>query len=141
MFGRHSPCSRSTMTSRRAIFPLCLLVAGCAPLALERPAPGDRMTQAADLYVACVSREAEKNMENPAGAEDIATAAHGSCWTEWESYGAATRASFGRNAVTSGEIQFAEDGSEGHIRQFERETRRGIVDTIVSRSLKKTSKP
>ncbi len=131
------------MTPTR-IFPvLCLLAAGCAPLPYDAEGlPSEaRMKQAADLYLSCVSREAEKDMKNPADAEDIATAAHGRCWTEWETYGAATRANFRRDALTSGEIQFAADRSEGHLRQFEREARRGIVDTIVTRSLKSTSKP
>lgn len=129
------------MTPRHVIALLCLLATGCAQFAREAERRPDRMNQAGELYLACVSREAEKDMKNPTGADDIATAAHGRCWTEWQTYGAETRANFGRNAVTSSEIQFAGDRSEGHLRQFEREAHRGIVDTIVTRTLKSTSKP
>lgn len=80
-------------------------------------------------------------MKNPAGAEDIATAAHSRCWTEWQSYGTAVRDNFRRNAATREEIQFAEDRSEGHLRQFEREARRGVMDAVIDRTLKSTSKP
>ena len=122
---------------------LSVLAAGCAQLAHDggQSSYAERMKESGDLYLACVTREAEKDMKNPTSAENIATAAHGRCWTEWESYGAATRANFGRDAVTSPEMQFAQDRSEGHLRQFERETRRGVVDTIVARILKNTSKP
>jgi hypothetical protein len=131
------------MTPRRLIPILCLLAAGCAQLEKdgEQSPYAVRMKEAGDVYLACISREAEKDMKNPTGAEDIATAAHGRCWTEWENYGAATRANFGRDAGTREEIQFAEDRTEGHLRQFEREARRGVVDAVVSRSLKSTSKP
>jgi len=131
------------MNPKRLIPILCLLAAGCAQLEREpehSPYAG-RMTEAGDLYLACVSREAEKNMKNPTSSEEIATAAHGRCWTEWEKYGVATRANFAHNAMTREEVQFAEDRSEGHLRQYEREARRGIVDAVVNRNLKSTSKP
>jgi hypothetical protein len=74
-------------------------------------------------------------MKNPTGAEDIATAAHGRCWTDWSAYRDATNASFSHGARNRDEMQFAHDKAEAHLRQFEREARRAVVDAVVARSL------
>ena len=115
----------------------CLVTAGCAQLqpGAESPAYAARMKDAGDAYLACVTRESEKDMKNPTGAEDIATAAHGRCWSDWEVYREATNASFASNARTQEERQFAHDKAEAHLRQFEREARRAVVDAVVARSL------
>ena len=94
-----------------------------------------------DRYLSCVSREAEKEMKNPAGAEDIAAAAHGRCWTLWEAYSKATRDSFVRDAQSSAEIQLAQDKADAHLRQFEREARQGVVNSVVQRTLKPKAQP
>ena len=116
---------------------LCTLaVAGCAQMQPgESPIYAARMQESAEQYLACISREAEKDMTNPTGADDIATAAHGRCWSVWEAYRAATNANFSYGAKTPGERQFAGDRAEAHARQFEREARRMIVDMVVQRSL------
>jgi hypothetical protein len=116
---------------------LCTLAAaGCAQMQPgESPTLAAHMQESGEQYLACISREAEKDMTNPTGAEDIATAAHGRCWSVWEAYRAATNANFSYGAQTAGERQFAGDRAEAHVRQFEREARRMIVDTVVQRSL------
>ncbi|HYH44022.1 MAG TPA: hypothetical protein VD867_18790, partial [Burkholderiales bacterium] len=116
---------------------LCLVAAGCAQLqpGAESPAYAARMKDAGDAYLACVTRESEKDMKNPTGAEDIANAAHGRCWDAWVAYRDATNASFAHGARTGDEIQFAQDKAEAHLRQFEREARRAIVDAVAARSL------
>jgi hypothetical protein len=126
-----------------ALLSLCLLAAGCAQLqtGAESPAYAARMKEAGDAYLACVTRESEKDMKNPTGAEDIATAAHGRCWGDWETYREATNASYASNARTQEQRQFAHDKAEAHLRQFEREARRAVVDAVVARSLGGAPKP
>lgn len=116
----------------------CVLVAGCAQFdsgGRESPLYAGRMKDAGDAYLACTTRESEKDMKNPTGAEDIANAAHGRCWDAWVAYRDATNASFAHGARTGDEIQFAQDKAEAHLRQFEREARRAIVDAVAARSL------
>ena len=123
---------------------LCVLAAaGCAEMQPggESPAYAGRMKESGEQYLACITREAEQDMKNPTGAEDIATAAHGRCWSAWQAYREATNANFLRGARTRDEMQFAGDKAEGHLRQFEREARRTIVDTVVQRSLGGSGKP
>ena len=116
---------------------LCgVLAAGCAQIPQEDPAYAARMKEAGEAYQACLTREAEKDMKNPAGAEDIATAAHGRCWSAWDRYRQATNENFAHNARSRDEKQFAQDKAEAHLRQYEREARRGVVDTVVERALK-----
>ena len=117
---------------------LCvILAAGCAQTPpAEDPAYAARMKDAGDAYQACLTREAEKDMKNPAGAEDIATAAHGRCWTAWETYQQATDASYAYGARSAEQKQYARDKTEAHLRQFEREARQMVVDMVVERSLK-----
>ncbi len=117
---------------------LCaLIVGGCAQMpGDDSPSPyAARMKDSREQYLACISREAEKDMKNPTGAEDIATAAHARCWSEWEAYRTATNADFSHGARTPDEIQLGRDKAEAHLRQFEREARRTIIDTVVQRSL------
>ena len=66
-----------------------------------------RVQEAADAYSACVMREAEKDAKNPAGAEDIAVAAQGRCWTDWERYRRVTTQTFAARASTREEKQLA----------------------------------
>ena len=126
---------------KRALFNLlcALAVGGCAQMPGEdssAPSPyAARMKESRDQYLACVTREAEKDMKNPTGAEDIATAAHARCWSEWQAHRTATNADFSYGAKTREEIQFARDKAEAHLRQFEREARRTVIDTVVQRSL------
>ncbi len=124
-------------TARLLPFLALLAMAGCATL---EPDPDSeplaiRMKQVGELYLACLSAEAERNIKNPAGAEDIVLAAHGTCWTEWDSYRDATNTSFTHNTKSPEERQYARDKAEGHLRQFERESRRFVVDMVVQRSM------
>src|SRR5688572_14643307 len=98
-----------------------IAVAGCAQTPGQSPVYMARMNEAGDVYVGCMSTEAEKDMASPAAAEDIVTAAHGRCWTQWDSYRKATNESFLANAATAEDKQFALDKAEGHLREFERE--------------------
>ena len=112
--------------------------AGCAQLQpTDEPAGyAARMNARGERYIACVTQEAENNVKNPAGAEDIAIAAHARCWSAWDAYRAATNASFLEGATTRAELQFARDKADAHLRQFELETRRMIVDRMVERNLR-----
>ena len=124
------------------LFIALALAAGCAPIRpLDEPsAQAARREQAGAEYTACLAREAELNMKNPAGAEDIAAAAHGRCWTAWEAYREATRESFHSGARTPEERQFAPDKMEAHLRDVERDARRGVIDAVVQRSLAPASR-
>ena len=113
---------------------VALVAAGCAQL---QPADESaRMNARGERYVACVTQEAENNLKNPAGAEDIAIAAHARCWSAWDAYRAATSTSFLQGATTDAEVQLARDKADAHLRQFELETRRMIVDRMVERNLR-----
>jgi hypothetical protein len=93
------------------------------------------MKAAGDRYSACIASEAEKVMKNPVRAEDIADAAHARCWTDWEAYRTATNVNFTHGARNAGELQYARDKSDAHLRQFELEARRSIVDWIVQHTM------
>lgn len=127
------------MKRKSVLTVLCVLaLSGCAEMQTGPDSPpspyAGRMNAASDQYLACISREAEKDMKNPAGAEDIATAAHGRCWSAWEAYRGATNADFSYGARTPDEMQFGRDKAEAHLRQFEREARRAIVERVIERS-------
>jgi hypothetical protein len=93
------------------------------------------MKQAAERYTACIAQEAEKEVGNPAGVEDIAVAAQGRCWAAWDAYRATTAATYTANAQTPEEKQLATDRVDAHLRQFERDTRRDIMNRLVQRSI------
>jgi hypothetical protein len=124
--------------SAGALAVLCAaLVCGCADLGT---APGEdadpaALVQARETYVRCINAEAEKDAANPAGAEDIAVAAHARCWGSWDAYRHAAITSFANGARTREERQLAHDKADAHLRQLELETRRGVVDAIVQRTL------
>jgi hypothetical protein len=118
----------------------CIAVAtGCASTldSSETGPYAQRMKTAGESYATCVYAEAEKDAASPVGVEDIAVAAHGRCWTEWDAYRDATSTAFSAGASTRDEKQFAHDRTDAHLRQFERETRRGVVDRLVERTLTK----
>jgi ribosomal protein S5 len=101
----------------------------------DEAAGEERMKQAAERYTACVGNEAEKEVGNPAGVEDIAAAAQGRCWTAWDAYRATTAATYTGNAKTREEKQLATDRLDAHLRQFELDTRRDIMNRLVQRSI------
>jgi|SRR5918996_137242 hypothetical protein len=126
------------MTTRTLLHAICAVaLSGCAHTQLD-PESGyaARMKHSGDRYLGCMTAEAEKDMKNPAGAEDIAIAAHARCWTAWDDYRKVTNASFLKGARTPGEQQFARDKAEAHLRQFEREAQRTVVDAVVQRNLR-----
>jgi hypothetical protein len=117
---------------------LCAALAcGCARLGIAPDTDSEpaALVQARQTYVGCVNAEAEKDASNPAGAEDIAVAAHGRCWNTWDAYRQAAIKSFADGARTREERQLAHDKADAHLRQLELETRRGVVDGIVQRTL------
>jgi hypothetical protein len=121
---------------------LCLAAAtavasACAPLPRDESAGyAARMESRGEHYVACMTKQADTNVKNPAAAEDIAIAAHARCYPAWDAYRAATSASFLHGASTDAEVQLARDRADAHLRQFELETRRMIVDRMVERNLR-----
>ena len=126
--------TRTALTLGAAV----LLSCACAQIqtAPEDSAAGARMKLAEERYRSCVATEAEKDVGNPAGVEDIAVAAHGRCWAAWDAYRDATAATYSGAARSREEKQLAHDRVDAHLRQFERDTRRSIMDGLVERSLK-----
>jgi hypothetical protein len=110
-------------------------LAACAVTPTESPEYAERMAHAGERYTACVTAEAEKDMKNPARAEDIAITAHGRCWSQWEAYRTATSANFSYGARTPAEQQYARDKSDAHLRQFELESRRSLMDWVVQHNM------
>jgi hypothetical protein len=129
---RGSPSARATPMAFAAV--ALMLACGCAPLR-DSDAPGEALAQARERYVDCVGAEAEKDTANPAGAEDIAVTAHARCWPSWDAYRQSTYRAFTADARTRDERQLANDKADAHLRQLEIETRRGVVDRIVERTL------
>ena len=125
--------------SHRAWLSLCcaMLAGGCAQLQTP-PEESDyaaRMSALGERYLQCLSAEAEKARTTAAGAEEIALAAHGRCWSLWTAYQDATKTSFLYGAETPAEVQLATDKADAHLRQFELESRRELVDRLVQRAL------
>ena len=115
---------------------LCVLTAyGCAQLPRGSPEHAARMQQAGESYTQCLGQHTEKNINNPAPAEEIALAAHGYCWSAWDAYREAARANFFFDTRTPEEKQLANDRTLAHLRDFEREARRVLVDSIIDRAL------
>ena len=112
---------------------------GCAQFAEQGLSGPDaaKLTQARESYVRCIDAEAEKDAGNPAGAEDIAVAAHARCWSSWDAYRATTNATYSSGARTRDERQLAHDKADAHLRQFELDTRKTVVERIVERTLKR----
>jgi hypothetical protein len=125
--------SRSSSTALAAA--ALALACGCARLGETRDAQS--LNQARERYVDCVNAEAEKDAASPAGAEDIAVAAHARCWGSWDAYREATNTAFAGQARTRDERQLAHDKADAHLRELERETRRSVMDRIVERTLTK----
>jgi hypothetical protein len=138
---RSKPIPRSLSTVRAAIAAgLLTLAAGCAQLdSPDGAAETPKLAAARESYVQCVTAEAAKEAGTMAGAEDIAVAAQGRCWTRWDAYRVATYTTFAAGAATRDEQQLAHDKADAQLRQIELETRRSVVDRIVQRTL--TPKP
>ena len=125
--------------SHGAWLTLCcaMFAGGCAQLQTP-PEDSDyaaRMSALGERYLRCISGEAEKARRTAAGAEEIALAAHGRCWSAWTAYQDATKTSFLSGAKTPAEVQLANDKADAHLRQFELESRRALVDRLVQRAL------
>lgn len=111
----------------RVVFIFCL--AACAQIQ-----PDAQMNVAGNRYLSCLDAAAETNITNPAGAEEIANAAHARCWSEWQAYREATKATYTAGAGTPEDMQFANDKADAQLRQFEIEARRAVVSRVVERS-------
>ena len=128
------------MTLRKSLLFALALLQGCASMDAGDGEPyAERIRQAGDAYTTCVAREAEKGTNMAAGAEDIAIAAQGRCWSQWEAYRDIVRRGFTADASTPEEKQLAQDKAEAHLRQFERETRVTTMSGIVERTLTRKS--
>lgn len=137
---RHSVCCcASDMRLPVIVLSIAFVAGGCAHALHDRHA--DRMQGAADRYLACLSAEAEKEVTNPASSEEIALRAQGRCWEAWEAYKNATRLSFALGAVTPEEQQLAADKTDAHLRQFDQQARRKIMDAVADRSLRGSGQP
>jgi hypothetical protein len=93
------------------------------------------MRAAREGYLACVADAADRSIKSAASAEDIALAAHGRCWRQWDGYRESTFRSFAARAATREERQLARDKAEAHLREFERDTRRSIAERIIESNL------
>ena len=130
----------SQMRLAAAAFLAMALAGACAVAPDDSATPGHdipAVKQSGERYVACVNAQAEKHAANPAGAEDIAVAAHARCYADWDAYRKTTHGAFVAAARTPEERQLAQDKADAHLRQFERETRRAAIDRIVERTLSK----
>ena len=114
---------------------LLLLCNGCSSLQSGSDEPDSAMIAARDEYTRCISGQAQRDATNPAPAQDIAAAAEGRCWIEWQSYRDATSRSFMANARSREEMQLAHDKADAHFRQFEQESRRSLVDAIADQAM------
>ena len=104
------------------------IVCGCAQM---------RETQAnvaGNRYLTCLNAAADKNTDNPAGAEEIAAAAHARCWAEWTRYSDEIQTDFIRQARTAEEAQLAHDKADAHLRQFEFDARQAVMSRVVQRT-------
>lgn len=116
---------------------LCILVAsGCAELPRQSPEHAARMQQAGDAYTGCLAQQANADANRTAPAEEVALAAHGYCWPAWDAYRESVRSNFFFDARTPEEKQLANDRSVAHLRDFEDEARRALVDSMIERTLK-----
>lgn len=117
---------------------IVVLLAGCAAGAPnpESDSRATGMTRAGEEYTRCMSAQLESDATKPVAAEEMAAAAQGRCWAQWQAYGRATREEFMSDARTPAEAQLARDKADAHLRQFELQTRRAVTDSIVQRSLK-----
>ena len=95
------------------------------------------MTRAGDDYARCLTVEADARAGNPAVAEEIAVAAHAQCWAQWQHYREITHDTFAASARTPEQDQLARDKADAHLRQFEHESRRTVVNRIVEGALRK----
>lgn len=116
---------------------LCILVAsGCTELPRQSPEHAARMQQAGDAYAGCLAQHANADVKSTAPAEELALAAHGSCWPAWDAYRESVRSNFFFDARTPEEKQLANDRTVAHLRDFEQEARRGLIDSMIERTLK-----
>jgi hypothetical protein len=107
---------------------LAALFAACANVAETRA------NVAGNQYLACLNAAADEYMTNPAGAEQIATAAHARCWSEWTAYRDQTQASYASSAKTPEEQQLAQDKAEAQLRQFEADARHAVMTRVIQRT-------
>lgn len=114
-----------------------LFASACAEMPTRDAAGEERMKQAAERYNACVTAEADKEAGTPASVEDIAVAVHGRCWTAWDAYRDVTTTTYTANAHSREEKQLAHDRIDAHLRQFERDSRQGIMNRLVQREVAK----
>src|SRR5437899_1394261 len=101
------------------------LAAGCAPLSETRA------NVAGNRYLTCLNSAADGYMTSPAGAEQIATAAHAKCWSEWNAYRDDVQADYTSRATTPEEMQLARDKTDAYLRQFEVEARKAVMTRVV----------
>ena len=116
---------------------LCILVASeCTELPRQSPEHAARMQQAGDAYTGCLAQHANADVNRTAPAEELALAAHGHCWSAWDAYRESVRGNFFFDARTPEEKQLANDRTVAHLRDFEHEARRALVDSMIERTLK-----
>jgi hypothetical protein len=126
------------MTPRQVTFICAAAVAGCAHVEPSTDsAYAARMAESGERYVTCLTNEAKKDTKSPAASEDIAVAAHARCWSAWDAYREATNASFTVGARTPEELQYGRDKADAHLRQFELETRRSVMEGVVRNTFPK----
>lgn len=107
---------------------LIVLLAGCAQLAETRT------NITGNAYLDCLNKAGEEYMDNPAGAEQIASAAHAKCWSEWTAYRERTLADYMAGAKTPEEMQLARDKADAYLRQFELDARKAVMTRVVRRT-------
>ena len=119
------------MTRRYGFCFACVIVAAIAGCAHVREI---RANIAGNHYLGCLHNAADEYMNNPAGAEQIAAAAHARCWSEWNAYREQTQTDYTARATTPEEMQLARDKADAYLRQFEADARRAVMSRVVERT-------
>lgn len=109
-------------------FVVAVVLAGCAHVREMRA------NIAGNQYLGCLHSAADAYMDNPAGAEQIAAAAHARCWSEWNAYRDETQTEYTARATTPEEIQLARDKADAYLRQFETDARKAVMTRVVERT-------
>jgi len=93
-----------------------------------------RANVAGNRYLECLDTAADEYMANPAGAEQIAAAAHARCWSEWNVYREDVQADYTARATTPEEMQLARDKADAYLRQFETDAHKAVMTRVVQRT-------
>jgi len=111
-----------------AVALLAVLLASCAQM---RELRGN---VAGNEYLDCLNSAADEYMSSPTGADQIATAAHARCWSEWSAYRERIAHEYTVRARSPEELQLGRDKADAYLRQFEADARKAVMTRVVQRT-------